>query len=272
MTMSKNLISIAGWDPSGGAGVLLDVRVFERLGRRGYGVLTAVTAQSPSRVAKVFPVTAQAVTDQFAALSEGMEVGGIKVGMLATGANLRAVARILEKQAGRPRVIDPVLRSSSGAHLLERRAWPRFLEAVEGRASLITPNLDEAAALAGFPVHNDAEMRKAAEKIHLRSGLPCLIKGGHLEGRATDILFDGREFSIFAHEKMPRRVHGTGCFLSSAIVCYLAEGRPLKEACGLAIVRTMRAIRAAVPAGPDVWAFDLNREGGRVPLPPRPPD
>jgi hydroxymethylpyrimidine/phosphomethylpyrimidine kinase len=266
----KSLVSIAGWDPSGGAGVLLDVRVFERLGRRGYGILTAVTAQSPSRVARVFPVTAQALAGQFATLAEAIEVGGIKVGMLATGANLRAAARILEKREGLPRIIDPVLKSSSGACLLERRAWPRFLETIEGRASLITPNMDEAAALAGFPVRDEAGMRRAAEKIHLRSGLACLVKGGHLEGRAVDVLYDGREFSVFAHEKSPRKVHGTGCFLASAILCYLAEGRPLKEACGLAIVRVARAIRAAVPAGPDVWVFDFTREGGRVPLPPRP--
>lgn len=265
----KNLVSIAGWDPSAGAGALLDLRVFERLGQRGFGVLTAVTAQSPSRVAAVFPVTARAVAGQFQALAESLEIGGIKVGMLGTAANLRAAAAILGRYEGLPRVIDPILKSSSGAPLLERKAWPRFLEAVEGRASLITPNLDEASALSGLPVPDEAGMRRAAEKIHLRSGLPCLVKGGHLQGQPRDILFDGREFSVFAHERLPRKVHGTGCYLSSSILCYLAEGRPLKEACGLAIVRVGRAIRSAVPAGPDVWVFDLSRERGRVPLPPR---
>lgn len=267
--MAKNLISIAGWDPSGGAGALLDIRVFERLGQRGFGVLTAVTAQSPARVAKVVPVASQAVTGQFETLAEGLEVGGVKVGMLASAANLRAVARILGKLGGLPSVVDPVLRSSSGALLLERKAWPRFLETIGGQAGLLTPNLDEAAVLAGFPVGGDAEMRRAAEKIHRRSGVPCLVKGGHLEGRATDILYDGREFSVFPHEKLPRKVHGTGCYLSSAILCYLAEGRPLKEACGLAIFRVGRAIRSAVPAAKDIWVFDFNRERGRVPLPPR---
>jgi hydroxymethylpyrimidine/phosphomethylpyrimidine kinase len=262
--MSQNLISIAGWDPSGGAGALLDIRVFERLGQRGFGVLTAVTAQSAARVAKVFPVASPAVTGQFERLAEGLEVGGAKVGMLATAGNLGAVACILGKLDGRPRVIDTVLRSSSGALLLERKAWPRLLETVAGRASLITPNLDEAAVLAGFPVRGVAEMRRAAEKIQRRSGIPCLVKGGHLEGRATDVLYDGRAFSVFPHEKMPRRVHGTGCYLSSAILCFLAEGRPLKEACGLGIARVGRAIRSAVPAGRDVWVFDFSRERGRA--------
>ncbi len=128
---------------------MLDLRVFERLGHRGFGVLTAVTAQDAARVAGVYPVTAKAVDGQFRRLAEGLPVGGIKVGMLATGANLGAAARILEKQAGRPRIVDPVLRSSSGALLLERRAWPRLLDAFAGRADLITPNLDEADILRG---------------------------------------------------------------------------------------------------------------------------
>lgn len=270
-----NLVSIAGYDPSGGAGALLDLRVFERLGHRGFGVLTAVTAQDAARVAGVFPVPAKAVADQFRRLAEAVPIEGIKVGMLATGANLRAAARILDKQAGRPRVLDPVLRSSSGALLLERRAWPRLLDQLAGRAELITPNLDEAGALTGRPVRTVPDMKSAAEDVFRRSGLPCLLKGGHLEAQATDILYDGKEFTAFPHPRLDRQVHGTGCFLSAAILAYLAEGRPLKEACGLGIFRTGQAIRAAVPAAPSgsvqkgVWVFDLSRGRGRVPLPPR---
>ncbi|HPW17987.1 MAG TPA: hydroxymethylpyrimidine/phosphomethylpyrimidine kinase [Candidatus Aminicenantes bacterium] len=256
--MSKNLVSIAGWDPSAGAGALLDLRVFERLGHRGFAVLTALTAQGPSGVRAVFPATARAVSGQFERLADGLEIGGLKVGMLATAANLRATARILERRAGLPRVVDPVLRSSSGAALLERAAWARLLDELEGRAELITPNLDEAGALTRRTVRTVAEMKLAAEKIHLRSGIPCLVKGGHLEGPATDILFDGTGFFAFSHPRLARNVRGTGCFLASAVLCYLAEGRPLKEACGLAIFRVGKAMRAAVPAGPGVWAFDLS--------------
>jgi hydroxymethylpyrimidine/phosphomethylpyrimidine kinase len=159
--------------------------------------------------------------------------------------------------------------------LLERRAWPRLLDAFAGRAELITPNLDEAGALTGHPVRTVSDMKAAAEEIHRRSGLPCLVKGGHLEAQATDILYDGREFTAFAHPRLDRRVHGTGCFLSAALLVYLADGRPLKEACGLAVFRTGQAIRAAVPAPSrgagenDVWVFDLSRSRGRVPLPER---
>jgi hydroxymethylpyrimidine kinase / phosphomethylpyrimidine kinase / thiamine-phosphate diphosphorylase len=118
-------------------------------------------------------------------------------------------------------------------------------------------------------------MKSAAEEIHRRSGLACLLKGGHPEAQATDILYDGREHTAFAHPRLERRVHGTGCFLSAAILAYLADGRPLKEACGLGIFRTGQAIRAAVPApstggrGDGVWIFDLSRNRGRVPLPAR---
>src|SRR5512137_1117768 len=264
--MTKNLVSIAGWDPSAGAGALLDIRVFERLGQRGFAVLTALTAQSPGRVHGVFPATASALKGQYERLAGAVEIGGIKVGMLATAANLRAAAGILERAKSVPRVVDPILRSSSGALLLERSAWPRLLDALEGRADLITPNLDEAEALTRRRVRSLAEMKTAAEKIHLRSGLPCLVKGGHLEGPVADVLFDGHGFSVFAHPRAPRSVRGTGCFLSSAILCYLAAGRPLKEACGLAIFRVGGAIRAAVPAGEGIWVFDFSRERGRVPL------
>ncbi len=266
--MTKNLLSIAGWDPSAGAGARLDLRVFERLGERGFAVLTALTAQSPGRVHAVFPAPARALKGQFERLVEAVEIDGIKVGMLATAANLAAVARLLERSKNVPRVVDPILRSSSGALLLERKAWPRLLDALEGRADLITPNLDEAEALTGRRVRGLAEMKQAAEKIHLRSGLPCLVKGGHLEGPVADVLFDGKDLAVFPHPRAPRTVRGTGCFLSSAILCYLAAGRPLKEACGLAIVRVGRAIRAAAPAEEGAWVFDFSRERGRVPLPP----
>jgi hydroxymethylpyrimidine/phosphomethylpyrimidine kinase len=267
--MKKNLVSIAGYDPSGGAGVLLDIRVFERLGFRGFGVLTAVTVQSPERVDRVLPVAARGVTAQFGRLAETYDIAGIKVGMLATAGNLTATARILGEAPRRPRVVDPVLLSSSGAVLLGRAAWPRFLDLLEGRADLITPNLEEAGILTGRTVGGVEAMRSAAERIWTWTGIPCLVKGGHLQGRATDILYDGRVFTVFEHRKQARSVHGTGCFLSSAILAYLIQGRTLKEACGLGIEAVGRAIRAAEPAGGRRWVFDLNREWDPVPEPVR---
>jgi hydroxymethylpyrimidine/phosphomethylpyrimidine kinase len=255
--MTDVLLSIAGYDPSGGAGVLLDVRVFERFGYAGWGVVTAVTAQSPRCVVGVFPVAASLLLRQYRSLTAGRRPAGVKVGMLASSKNLAAAGRILAENAGVPRVIDPVFRSSSGVPLLDRQAVPRFLRTVESRASLITPNLAEAAALAGRPVRTLVEMTDAARSIYERSGIPCLVKGGHLKGRAADLLFEGERPRVFEHRRVGKDVHGTGCFLSAAILVFLAGGFGLEEACRRAIRETCLAIARAVPAGGgrSVFAF-----------------
>ncbi len=263
--MIKDLISIAGYDPSAGAGVLLDIGVFEHLGHRGFGVLTAVTSQNPERVDRVFPLAARAVAGQFDRLSEAAVIAGIKVGMIGTSGNLAAVGRILAREAHIPRVVDPVFRSSSGALLLEKKAWPRYLDLLGGKADLITPNLDEAEILVGGPVRSVPAMRKAAAEIARAGRIPCLLKGGHLAGRPVDVLFDGRGFTDFERERVARDVHGTGCFLSSAILVHLAEGRALKEACGLGIALVGKAIREAVPAAGGRWTFALSRGPNRGP-------
>jgi hydroxymethylpyrimidine/phosphomethylpyrimidine kinase len=257
--MTKNLLSIAGYDPSGGAGVLLDIAVFARLGFHGFGALTAVTAQDPRRVARVFPLSARAVEGQVERLAATAAFSGIKVGMIGTTANLRSVARILARNERVPRVIDPVFRSTSGALLLEEAAWPCFLDVLEGKADLITPNLDEAEALTGRPVRSVAAMSRAAKRITLRSGIPCLVKGGHLRGQAVDVLHDGRESTTFEHPRVVKDVHGTGCYLTAAILGHLAGGFPLKDACRRGIAEVERAIRAAVPAGENRWVFRLSR-------------
>jgi len=262
--MNKNLVSIAGYDPSAGAGVLLDIAVFEGLGHRGFGVLTAVTAQNAGRVDRVMPVTARAVEGQFARLAEAVEISGIKAGMLATAANLSVVAGILAGRPGLPRVVDPIFLSTSGTLLLRRSAWPRYLPALCGKADLITPNLDEAGILVSGRVTTVAGMKDAAEKIARAGRMACLVKGGHLEKKAVDVLHDGRGFTLFDRPRLDvGSVHGTGCYLSSAILAFMAEGRAVAEACGLAIERIGAAIRDAVPAGRGRLVFDLSRERNR---------
>ncbi len=255
--MARTLLSIAGYDPSGGAGVGLDIRVFSHLGFRGAGILTSVTAQNAAEMKKAFHLPPEMVMGQYEALAGGTRLGGIKTGMTGTLENLTAAARILAANPSIPRVVDPVLKSSSEAVLLEKKAVPRLLELIEGRASLITPNLDEASALTGLPIRTVDDMKEAAQRIH-RSGLvPCLVKGGHLRGEAVDVLFDGRAFAVFRHERLGKKVHGTGCFLSAAILGYLAGGRGLEEACRRAIRLTAQAIRKAVPAGKGRAAFSF---------------
>ena len=247
--MKKVLVSIAGFDPSGGAGVLMDIRVFESLGFRGMAVLTALTVQNTIEVRGVLPLSSSVIRSQFEALSSDVRPAGIKSGMLGSKAGVAALRRILSSHPNLLRVVDPVLHASSGAHLLESGLRSAFLRAVRDNASLLTPNLDEASWIAGIPVRSLADMREAARVIFGAIGVPCLVTGGHLPGRAIDILYDGRRESSFEHEKLRRDVHGTGCCLSSAILGYLARGRSLESACGLASDFVHEAIRGSAKAG-----------------------
>ena len=249
MKPSKSLLSIAGYDPSGGAGVVLDLRVFERLGFRGAAALTSVTAQDAARVRAVHHLPSALVRSQYQALTGEFEFAGIKVGMAGTLDNLEAIARILRRNDAVPRVVDPVFVSSSGAALLEKRAMGSFLRVIRGAASLLTPNLGEASALAGRPVKTIEDMKDAARAIWESGRIPCLVKGGHLMGAAADVLWDGKTLHLFRHARLDADVHGTGCFLSAAILGHLAGGYGLPEACRRAIALTVRAIRRAVPAG-----------------------
>jgi hydroxymethylpyrimidine/phosphomethylpyrimidine kinase len=255
--MKKHLLTIAGFDPSGGAGALLDVRVFESLGFRGCAVLTALTAQNPVRIKKIQPLPGSFLTRQYEMLSETYRFSGIKVGMAGSGEALAAALRILSKQGRIPRVIDPVLHSSSGVRLLEARAARRFLEMAESKASLITPNLKEASFLSGRTVRTPEEMEAAAVRIFEMCGIPCLVKGGHLKRETADILFDGKQVVRYRHPRKKKDVHGTGCFLSAAILSHLASGIPMKKACARGIDFTAEAITKAVRGGKGRYVFDL---------------
>jgi len=243
------LVSIAGLDPSGGAGVILDLHVIEGLGFRGAAVVTAVTAQTAAGVRAWRPLPSVMVRKQFDALAEDLKIAGIKVGMLGSGANLRVVAGLLGRSCSVPRVVDPVLRASSGAWLLDRRAAGSLLKAISGRATLITPNLAEASLLTGHTLRSVDQMKAAARGVFEHHGIPCLIKGGRLPGRFVDVLYDGREHALFVHARSGRDVHGTGCFLSSAILGFLTRGRTLHEACHLGIELTSEARSRAVRVG-----------------------
>jgi len=247
--MKKTLLTIAGFDPSAGAGVLLDLKVFAAFGFHGTAALTAVTVQDTARVRRVVPLPSRLVRDQVSALRSDIELAGIKVGMAGTRENLAAVARILGAARGIPSVVDPVFRATSGAWLLEGRAISDFLALLRGKASLLTPNLDEARRLTGRRVADLAGMKLAAGEIFERGRVPCLIKGGHLKGNPLDLLYDGKTFAVFGRPRMGKDVHGTGCLLSAAILAGLARGLSLQEACRRASAFVQRAIRGSVRIG-----------------------
>jgi hydroxymethylpyrimidine kinase/phosphomethylpyrimidine kinase len=243
------LVSVAGFDPSAGAGVLLDLGVFRALGFRGAAVLSALTVQDSERVRAVRPLPAAYVLSQFRTLARDVPVVGVKVGMLGSGSNLGAAARILAAASGLPRVVDPVLRASSGAWLLERSAVPNFLPAVRGRLSLLTPNLSEASALSGLRIRSVEDMERAARRLAERALAPCLVKGGHLPGRPVNVLFDGRRIVRFVSPRIDRPTRGTGCFFSSAVLALLARGLSVEAACRRATRLAGEAIRTSAAVG-----------------------
>lgn len=257
-------LSVAGSDPTGGAGLQLDLQVFRALGVHGAGVVTALTIQDTKKVHRVLPVFPSVVTDQLRALLADVAPHAIKLGMLASDDVLRAVALGLEA-GGRPRpplVIDPVLRASDGTPLLERRAWPGLLDLMRS-AALVTPNLPEAEALAERDVSSRRGVEEAARWFVAEVGAgAALVKGGHREGAPDDCLAlregDGVALRWLAGERSEGPpVHGTGCALSAAIGAELACGRGLEEAVarGRSFVRAAIARAEAVGSGARLLGF-----------------
>ncbi len=223
-------LTIAGFDNSGGAGVLADIKTFHRLGVYGVAVVTALAIQNSQRVYEVFPVSANKVEKQLKVLLEDFEIKGVKTGMLTNGEIVEVVYRNL-KNLDAPLVIDPVLKSKSGKDLLDAEGVSKLKEKLIKLAYLITPNVPEAEALCGERIENLEDVKRCAKLIHLLGAKNVLIKGGHLRGeRATDVLFDGKEFFFFESKKVGRSPRGTGCVFSSAILSYLIKGESLVDA------------------------------------------
>jgi hydroxymethylpyrimidine kinase/phosphomethylpyrimidine kinase len=247
--MNRVLLSAAGYDPSGGAGVLLDLKVFRDFGFHGAGILTAITIQNTQAVRDVFCPPARILKSQYETLAKDLAFAGVKIGMAGSAKNIGIIAAILAANNKIPRVVDPVFRSSSGAWLLEKEAIPAFIRKIRGQASVLTPNLDEAGFITGQKVRTVEAMKEAAERIYELTLIPCLVKGGHLEKEAINLLFDGRRTFLFGNQKIIKEVHGTGCFFSSSLLCYLALGNPLGKAAELAAGLTYEAIKNAIRIG-----------------------
>jgi hydroxymethylpyrimidine/phosphomethylpyrimidine kinase len=231
--MTAIALTIAGSDSSGGAGIQADLKTFSALEVYGASVITALTAQNTMRVEAVHVVPPDFVLAQMRAVAADLEVDAIKIGMLATGPVIEAVAEGLKDFAGIPVVLDPVMIAASGDPLLDPEAVDALRSVLIPLATLITPNLAEAAALLACSLaRNEYEMGMQAWKLKEAGARSVLIKGGHREGpTATDILFDGTEpVSFEAPRAETRNTHGTGCTLSSAIAAGIAKGLTLRDA------------------------------------------
>jgi hydroxymethylpyrimidine/phosphomethylpyrimidine kinase len=229
-------LTIAGSDPSGGAGIQADLKTFHQFGVYGEAVITLLTVQNTMRVSRVEVLPEELVLEQLAAVIEDIPPGAAKTGALGSAAMVRAVARAAAKFRF-PLVVDPVMVSKHGAPL-GGGAWEELLPF----AALVTPNIPEAEALTGT-----TDMRRAAERLCGMGARAVLIKGGHLEGDALDVLFDGSEWTEFPAPRIDtRHTHGTGCTYAAAIVAGLACGLGLRDA----VARGKRFIDAAIRGNP----------------------
>ncbi len=245
------VLVVAGLDPSGGAGLLADTRVVLGHGFHVAGVATALTEQDSIQCTWMHPTDPEVVGSQLARLIDDFEVRGVKVGMLANAAIVEAVAKALRRLALNkiPIVVDPILRATRGVHLLEGTP-AHVLQPIFEIATLVTPNLDELAALTGRHIDDLDEMREAAYDLRSRGPQAVLAKGGHILGDPVDILVqEGSDFEIKAPRVEGPTPHGTGCALSSEIVCRLAIGTPLREAVQAACDRTRVRIAEARTVG-----------------------
>lgn len=224
------ILSIAGSDPSGGAGIQLDLKTFQALGAFGMAVPAALTAQNSQGVAAVYPVADKALSKQLDTLLSDVRPQAVKTGMLLLKDTVDVVAGAVIKFKIKNLVIDPVIRSSSGRPLLAPEAIESLKKKLFPFATLITPNIPEAEVLTDMRIKSDEDMDFAAGKL-LDSGTAyVLIKGGHKKGAATDTLYGGKSVLSFSTPRRKGAFHGTGCLLSSAIAVFIAQGLSVEKA------------------------------------------
>lgn len=246
----KTVLTIAGSDSSGGAGIQADLKTFSAFGTYGMSVVTAVTAQNTMAVSRVEGISPEMVTEQLRMVFDDMPVDAVKTGMLFTADIVRAAAAFLQNRPSVPLVVDPVMVATSGSMLLTPEAVAVLKTALFPLADLVTPNLQEAEALTGLKVRTRKERETAARAIAACGCKAVLIKGGHLTDEAGDLLFRQGEFQLFSRERLDSTsTHGTGCTLASAVAAGLALGRPLAQAVADAKDYVHEAIRQGLPFG-----------------------
>jgi hydroxymethylpyrimidine/phosphomethylpyrimidine kinase len=244
------VLSIAGSDSGGGAGIQADLKTFCAHGVYGMTVVTAVTAQNTRQVTAVHDIPPRVVADQIDAVFEDIGVDAVKIGMLANAGLVEVVADRLHAWAGPPVVLDPVMVAKSGARLLPDDAVEALKRRLMPLATLLTPNLPEAEQLWGRRIRSEAELEACGRQL-TASGAAVLLKGGHGEGEElVDLLLAGGQVRRFTHRRIATTsTHGTGCTLSSAIAARLGRGESLVAAVEGALEYLQAALRAAYPLG-----------------------
>ena len=269
------VLTIAGSDSGGNAGVQADLRAFHGYALHGCTVFVALTAQNPRGVRSVHMVPPDFIADQLDAVFEMYNVKAIKTGMLGTAEAIEVVARKLAAYPRVKKVVDPVMVATSGAKLLADDAIDVLKARLLPQATLITPNLPEAEVLVGHPLEDAAAVRAAAKELARRFGCAVLVKGGHAVERAAmvrgpkveeavDVLFDGRRFHVYTRPVIPHPVstHGTGCTRAAALAAELARGASLAKAVDGAKNFVYEAIRLSYYIGQQCGVLGLPQQGG----------
>ena len=237
-------LTIAGSDPSGGAGLQADLKTFHQFGVYGEAVVTLITVQNTVLASRVEVLAADLVIAQIRAVLDDIPPHAAKLGALGNQAIIETVASV---NFDCPLVIDPVMISKHGAPLMAKESIAAFRSLLVPKADLLTPNLEEAAALANCPVENPADMRRAAEILCGLGARSVLVKGGHLKGQALDVLLHAGEFLELPAKRIATpHTHGTGCAYSAAITAGLAKGVPVSEA----VQQAKRFIHEAIRTNP----------------------
>jgi hydroxymethylpyrimidine/phosphomethylpyrimidine kinase len=251
------VLTIAGFDPSSGAGVTADIKTIAAHGCYGVACITAITVQSTGGVRRVESIDPGLITQTLEELAADIPIAAVHIGMLGTAKVVAAVIEFLAERKGKSKlanlVLDPILKSSSGVDLLDRAGTKLLIEKLIPLASVVTPNVDEAAVLTGLKVTDLDEMRAAAQKLHEMGAPAVVVTGGHLD-KAIDLLSfitkRGIEQEVFRAERQrSNSTHGTGCAFATAMACHLALNRGLAEAALLAKTYVTAAIAAGHPLG-----------------------
>ncbi|MGN0656754.1 MAG: bifunctional hydroxymethylpyrimidine kinase/phosphomethylpyrimidine kinase [Ruminiclostridium sp.] len=249
MKLLRHCLTVAGSDPSGGAGIGADIKTFSALDCYAMSIITSVVAENTFAVKDKLDVPAEIITAQLEAVFEDIRVDGMKIGMLTDISSVKAVAAAIEKYKPPIIVFDPVMNATAGAELLS----PQAVETVKKRliplCTLVTPNIPEAEVLTVMSIESTEDMKAAAKKIADSGAKAVLLKGGHLSGNAEDLLFDGKDFRYYSAPRISTNTtHGTGCTLSSAITAFMVNGCLLPKA----VEKAKEFITGAIENGLDI--------------------
>lgn len=265
----KKVLTIAGSDSSGGAGIQADLKTFSAHGVFGMSVITAVTAQNTQGVLAVEDISVDIIIKQIEAIFDDIEVDAVKIGMVSKRETIHAIASKLKDYHYQNVILDPVMVSKSGYDFLQLDAKEALIKELLPLARIITPNLPEAEVITGMEIKSLKQMEKAARIIYALGPKNVLVKGGHLADQATDIIFDGHDFTYLRSERIPtKNTHGTGCTLSSAIAANIANGCSIYDAVSQAKKYITVAIEHSLDigkgVGPTNHFYTLYKKAGMI--------